>query len=255
MDVLHQCPGMLCSFQKKIRIQWKLCFPAASGLWLPWAHLPLLSQGSSAPSPVWARLSSCTIPRKEQSAPKQGRDGSIPVSFQGLWIQFFLTMLRVALLKVSMPSWKPQPHKFAVFALEPREGFSPGRWAAEFQAMGHRGICSGLSFIPKYSRAEVCPLSSAAAGALGKSKFPQLREALGPPLFPVSRTSLLWHLELFVVSEVWDGWWGPELLPVLGHQTHPQDSGGAILELSWPWQLLVLSGGFLSPFFFVKFRL
>lgn len=218
MDVLHQCPGMLCSFQKKIRIQWKL-------------SAFLQHQGCGCPgliSPCWAKVllrglpalwaSSAPAPFLERSSLLQsrGRDGSIPTSFQGLWIQFFLRMLRVALSMVSMPSWKPQPHKFAVFALKPREGFSPGRWAAEFQAMGHRGICSGLSFIPKYSRAGVCPLSSAAGGALGKSKFPQLREALGPPLFPASRTSLLWHFELFVVSEVWDGWWGPELLPVLG---------------------------------------
>lgn len=59
-DVLHQCPGMLCSFQNKIRIQCKMsallqpqgCDCPAGGEC--WAHLPLLSRGSSpwAPSPV-----------------------------------------------------------------------------------------------------------------------------------------------------------------------------------------------------------
>lgn len=73
MDVLHQCPGMLCSFQKKIRIQWKLsAFLQHQGCGCP--GLISLGQGSSAwaPSPV-SQLSSCTILRKEQSAPKQGQ--------------------------------------------------------------------------------------------------------------------------------------------------------------------------------------
>lgn len=53
------------------------------------------SQPALAPAPFLERNSLLQ---------SRGRDGSIPVDFQVLWIQFFLRRLRVALLKVSMPS-------------------------------------------------------------------------------------------------------------------------------------------------------
>lgn len=188
MDVLHQCPGMLCSFQNKIRIQWEMsAFLQHRGCDCP--GLISLCWAKVLPRGLPASFSSCTILRKEQPAPKQGQrwqhsrgfpgalDPVLSEKAQGGTFEGFYAKLKATATE-TLP-WSPgRDSALAGEQLNSRqrdtEGFALG-WASFLNI-----LVQGVS-----------PLSSAAGGEI---------RALGLSLFPVSRTNFLWHFE------VWDGW-------------------------------------------------